>query len=53
MKLGNYPVLDQEDAHFCDSAFDWLDQALNLDPYGRFTAGELLEHPFLNHNGKQ
>lgn len=48
MQIGHYPVNTAEDFHICRAAFDFLDRALDLDPFTRFTAGELLEHPFLN-----
>ena len=48
MRLGSYPVCTIEDVKICDAAFDFLDRTLDLDPFTRYTAGELLEHPFLN-----
>ncbi|CCG82708.1 Cell cycle protein kinase spo4 [Taphrina deformans PYCC 5710] len=48
IQTGRYPVLTNEDVYICRAAFDFLDRALDLDPFTRFTAGELLEHPFLN-----
>ncbi|ORY75804.1 kinase-like domain-containing protein [Protomyces lactucae-debilis] len=47
LEPGAYPWLEEGDDILLQQAFDFLDKALELDPFHRHTAGELLEHPFL------
>lgn len=41
MRPGTYPILDREDVEICHAAFDFLDRALDLDPYTRYISGML------------
>jgi serine/threonine protein kinase len=47
LESGAYPILQDQDDLLLQHAFDFLDKALELDPFHRYTAGELLEHPFM------